>query len=248
MTSITESRSLRRRFRRGMALFVLCLSAAATTTFASEDGARDAAVMSTASFLAHHPDLRYRLLGRQAYDAGNHGRAMKAFLQAARYADKPSQGLIAEMTWHGEGVPVDHARAQAWMALAAERGYPVMVASRDAMWAALDAGERVRAQSLSVTLRSEYGDAVAQPRLERLLRQALREVTGSRTGSVGAVTMILPSRSGTMTLDGSQFFQDKFWKPEQYWRWQGSDWLPEPRGRVDVGAPTPVEPAVPAKR
>src|SRR3546814_493841 len=54
-------------------------------------------VMVTSGFLNSHPDLRYRLLGMEAMREDRHGDAFKFFRRAAHFADKPSQGMVAEM-------------------------------------------------------------------------------------------------------------------------------------------------------
>lgn len=200
-------------------------------------------VMTSDSFLSAHPDLRHRLLGLKAYEAGKDATAIAHFRRASRYADKPSQAMVAEMTWAGRGVPANRPLALAWMELAAERRYAIMLAQRDRFSAALDEAGRAEAARLGRALAAEYGDAVAQPRLERQLRLARRNVTGSRTGFTGNVTVILPGPAGSRILDGSQFFADKFWEPSAYWAWQAEEWKDPPRGRVDVG---PLKAAPPA--
>ena len=72
-------------------------------------------------------DLRFRLHGLEEFKAGRHEDAFKFFQRASFYADKPSQGMVAEMLWNGQGVAKDPALAYAWMDLAAERGYVDMV-------------------------------------------------------------------------------------------------------------------------
>ncbi len=64
---------------------------------------------------------------------------MTKFLRAARYADKPSQAMIAQMLWNGDGVPVDRVMAYVWADLAAERGYPAFIATREKFWSELNA-------------------------------------------------------------------------------------------------------------
>src|SRR5690606_37219363 len=96
-------------------------------------------VMITAGFLKAHPDLRYRLHGLEKYKERDFDDALKFFRRAAFYADKPSQGMVAEMYWRGEGVEQDRALAYAWMDLAAERGYRGFLGLRERYWNALGA-------------------------------------------------------------------------------------------------------------
>ena len=102
-------------------------------------GVSEDLVISSESFLAAHPDLNNRHRGMQAYEAGRYPEAMSYFRRGARYADKASQAMVAEMLWKGEGGPRDPALAYAWMDLAAERGYPGFTVMRERYWAQLDA-------------------------------------------------------------------------------------------------------------
>ena len=192
-------------------------------------------LMMSESFLAAHPDLKYRLSGLDRHAQGQWARALEDFRHAARFGDKPSQGMLGEMHWKGEGVAVDRAVGYAWMDIAAERGYPVLIAKREQYWAALDETERTRAIELGRPMYDEFGDPAAKPRLERLLKRERRNLTGSRVGSVGNLTIMIPTPGGMRQIRGSTFYQDKFWKPEQYWRWQDYDWKKPPQGEVSVG-------------
>ena len=85
----------------------------------------------------------------------------------------------------------------------------------------------------------DFGDAVAKGRLEKLLRRAKRNTTGSRVGAVGNLKVLVPGPGGTMlTIDGSQYYADQYWDPAQYWTWQDSIWKDPPTGRVTV---SPIE-------
>jgi hypothetical protein len=206
----------------------------AKSTSADPDRA-DEEIMTSASFLSSHPDLRHRLLGLHAYAAGDDAEAFENFRRAARYADKPSQAMVAEMYWVGRGVEKNRALGFVWMELASERGYKVMLAQRQRFLADLSEVEREEAVRLSRELFAEYGDAVAKPRMERQLRWGSRNTAGSRTGFVGNMQIRIPGPYGDITVDGSQFFAEKFWKPEAYWTWQAEDWKELPKARVDVG-------------
>ena len=192
-------------------------------------------MIGSEAFLGAHPYLKYRLRGLQHYGNGDWTRALEDFRRAARYGDKPAQGMIGEMHWNGEGVAVDRALAYAWMDIAAERAYPLLLAKREHYWAELDESERARAIEAGTAMYEEFGDPAAKPRLERLLRQARRNTTGSRVGSVGSLVIYIPTPAGMRQVDGSTFYQDKYWKPEQYWTWQDHDWKAPPRGTVSVG-------------
>ncbi|MBK8285647.1 MAG: hypothetical protein IPK97_12690 [Ahniella sp.] len=65
---------------------------------------------STEGFLRYHQDLRWRRSGLQNYNEGDYERALVDFQRAARFGDKPSQAMLAEMYWQGLGGPADRTR------------------------------------------------------------------------------------------------------------------------------------------
>jgi hypothetical protein len=69
----------------------------------------DAFIVQSRSFLSSHPDLYGRVLGMKSYSKGDYKEAMRQFRKGAYYADKPSQAMVAEMLWKGEGVQIDRA-------------------------------------------------------------------------------------------------------------------------------------------
>lgn len=191
----------------------------------------------TEGFLSSHPDIRWRREGLYSYNRKEYDIAVAQFLRAARHADKPSQAVVADMYWRGEGVPQDRPLGYAWMDLAAERMYPVFLGYRESYWSALSPAEREQAIERGQALLAEYGDDVAKPRLEKALRRGARP-TGSRTGFTGALTIIPntgPLAGTGMTLSGSEYYARKYWEPAQYWQLQDEIWSAPPRGKVDVG-------------
>jgi hypothetical protein len=227
-----------------LAPFALALPAAA-----QELSSTDAQIMTSEGFMDAHPDLKWRQQGLKVWESGEHAEAFALFKRAARYADKPSQGMIAEMYWRGEGVAQDRAAAYAWMDLAAERHFRPMLIQREIYWNALDEAERERAMEIGKELYAEYGDVVAKPRVERKMRAARRAGTGGRTGgAIGNLTIVINTMAGPMTIDGATYYDPDYWQPERYWAWQEKGWKNPPRGMVDVGPlSTPAEPpATPA--
>lgn len=196
---------------------------------------QDKAITNSQVFIKQHPDILYRLWGLEAYKDARYIDAFTHFKRAAKYADKPSQGMIAEMLWKGEGVPVDRIQAYAWIDLAAERSYPTMVLSREKMWSLLSDSERSQAITKGKEIYKYYGDDVAKKRLELLLSRERRYVTGSRAGFIGSLLITIDTPSGQQTIDGSFYYQDKFWKPDQYWEWQDTAWKNPPTGNVEIG-------------
>jgi len=208
--------------------------------------------MISAGFLQHHPDLRHRLLGMEAYRAGRYPDALQHFRRAGFYADKPAQGMVAEMYWRGMGAPRDPVMAYVWMDLAAERGYAGFLGLREQYWNALDAGERERAIAQGQAVYARFGDAAAKPRYEFQLRVGRREMTGSRLGFNRGVQIELPGPGGGMTIPGTRFHDERYWDAKQYWAWQDALWMRPKIGRVDVGPTETVretvrEPAAPSR-
>jgi uncharacterized protein len=193
------------------------------------------AQLLTAGFLRYHPDLKHRMQGIEAHEAGDHALALREFIAASHYADKASQAMVAEMLWHGIGATADRPAAYAWADLAAERHYKSFLLQRERYWATLDEAEREAALTVGQAIYSEYGDDVAKPRLEKLLRRGSREVTGSRVGFVGNLTIMVPGPNGWTSIDGSTYYADRYWRPDEYFKWQDEVWNEPPSGRVDVG-------------
>lgn len=204
---------------------------------AADKSGIDPAVL-TEGFLAAHPDLRWRGEAVRAYRDRDYAGALAYLKRAARYADKPSQAMIAEMYWNGIGVEQDRPLAYAWMDIAAERLYHEFLVRREVYWNALDDTAREDAIRRGQAILAEYGDEVAKPRLERELRRARGRITGSRVGSVGPMTIIPftgPLAGAGMTLTGDQYYAREYWDPAEYWRLQDRIWKAPLRERVDVG-------------
>jgi len=200
-------------------------------------------VLASSVFLDGHPDLRYRRYGMAALEAGALVDAHRHFRKAARFADKPSQGMVAEMLWEGRGVAQDRALAYAWMEIAAERDYPAFALFRELYWQEMSPEERARALSLNRPLWAEYGDAVAKPRLERRMEVARRNVTGSRVGFVGNLAIEISTPGGSRRIDAETVYAERYWNARQYWAWQDEDWKRMGSGTVDVGPVATAEPA-----
>ena len=202
----------------------------------------------TDSFLYYHPDLKYRMLGLKRFQEGQHGEAYEAFRKSAKYADKASQAMVAEMLWDGIGVPADRVMAYVWMDLAAERGYKNFVVLRERYWARLSEAERVAAAEGGAPVYAEFGDVVAKPRMEAKLRHGRRETTGSRTGMVGNLKILIPGPGGFTSVDGSTYYAEHYWKPDTYFDWQDQIWRDPPTGSVEVGPLQSTPPPPPEQR
>lgn len=219
-------------------LFALVLATAVpleATAQSTEMGTRDQEIVNSETFLNGHPDLRHRLAALYHYRNGDFEKALVRFKRGARFADKPSQGMVAEMLWKGEGSAMDRPAAYIWMDLAAERGYKPMLLRREAFWNELTEAERAKALEIGDVLFMEYADKYAKPRMERQMRFARRNTTGSRTGFTGMLSIIIPTPGGSRTIDGGTFYQDRFWEPGEYWRMQDTDWKEPGKGTVEIG-------------
>jgi len=195
-------------------------------------------------FLTYHPDMANRKIGMDAYHRGNFAEAAEYFHRAARYADKASEAALAEMLWQGEGLAMDRAQAYAWMDLAAERGYPSLLAIRERYWQQLSPAEQARAVDIGQALYAEYGDSVAKPRLAAQLRRGLLSATGSHAGFVGNLAIHTPTprdknlasaveNAGT---PGDLYYASRYWDEKEYFASQDAVWnKPQRRGVVDVG-------------
>lgn len=213
----------------------LCLPAGEASANRSPDQLKSARVL-TEGFLRYHPDIKHRLEGLKHLDDGAPDQAYTEFQRAAKYADKVSQAMVAELLWAGAVDGADRARAYAWMDLAAERGYQVFIAKREQYWAALDADERERAIEVGQEIYAEFGDEVAKPRLERVLKRGRLNITGSRVGFVGALEIQVPGPDGEwIRISGEEYYDDKLWKSGEYFAWQDRTWGGEPIGTVTVG-------------
>jgi hypothetical protein len=198
---------------------------------APPDPSQDA-MLITAGFLEHHQDIKYRMLGIEAYKQKRYEDAMRFFRRAGYYADKPSQAMVAEMYWNGHGTAADRALAYAWMDLAAERGYRSFLVQREKFWLELSATDRTRAVGEGEALYAQFGDAAAKPRYERKLRMGRRDITGSRTGFNRGVTIQVPGPAGQQSIEGSKFYDERYWDAKQYWAWQDKIWTKPAKVRV----------------
>lgn len=223
--------------RLNLSAFVLLLALAPALPAFAQTATKpeEKILVSSEAFLSAHPDLRHRLAGLRAYNKGDFAEAATRFRRAARFADKPSQGMLAEMYWNGQGVEKDPALAYAWMDLAAERQYPMMLAKREYYWERLDEAGQARALELGAEVYAEFGDDAAKPRLARELRIARSRTTGSRTGFVGNLQITIPTPAGDTVIDGSTYYDEKFWDIEKYIEWHDGDWTYYAEGTVDVG-------------
>lgn len=224
------------------------LLAAGIAGVAQAAGDTASVVTTSEGYLLAHPDLRWRNAGELAYQKQRFDEAFRKFRSAARYADKPAQAMLAAMLWNGDGMPADRAQAYAWMDLAAERGYPDFIATRERYWQQMDETERQRAVDLGQAIYAEFGDAVAKRRLEQAVaRYRIDSTTGSHLGAGGTsqVKLFDHDTGRVSSLSGLSYHDARYWDADKHWQAQDAQWLPTPQGRVEVGPVTPVD-ATPA--
>lgn len=187
------------------------------------------------------PGTRPHNEAMNAYEQGQYGEALRKYRESARWADKVSQYNLGVMYYLGEGTEPDLATAWAWFELSAERGYPQMVKAAKGAWDALDEAGRARAQSLLEELRPEYGDAVALERTKKYMDRERRDVTGSRTGFVGAMRVRSRTMPEGMDVDGESFYAEERWDYESIVELEGKVFDNMASGRVEVGEMEEVE-------
>jgi len=161
------------------------------------------------SFAEHTPGYRHYTQAMASYRSGQYYSAKDKFKVAARWGDKLSQFNLGVMNYHGQGTPQNPARAWAWTKLAAERGYPKMLDMADQMYRGLSRAQRREARAiLENELKPEFGDEVAIERTVARMERERRRATGSRTGAIGALTIIEPSGR---TRTGREFYRAEAW-------------------------------------
>lgn len=232
---------MQRPLGRGWGVLLLALACAGAVHAQSAQDAVDGNVIDSHTFVNGHPDLKWRRDAMALYDAGRHQEALVLFQRAARFADKPSQAIVSEMYLKGQGVPADPVLAYVWMDLAGERGYPKLIARREALWAGLDQAQRRRAVEQGGALYREYGDPTARPRLQGELRRVAAQSTGSRLGQAGATQIYVRGGHAEHPVgSGEQFYDPRYWGGDGYFEWQAQQDLALLDGGVSVGAPQPV--------
>lgn len=190
-----------------------------------------------------HPDLFNEFAGMRKLEAGHYKAAMSYLKASSLYADKLSQLSVGLMYLNGQGVAKDPVTAFAWVAISAERKYPRFLATRDAIWATLNANQREQAKTLVTQLYAKYGDPVAKPRMVRALNLAKMQMTGSHLGFGTSSVITLsagstPPSCGAETIDGApqvgcgNIYADWRWDPKKYFQVRDGAW----KGTVTVGA------------
>jgi len=125
------------------------------------------------------------------YAAGDFERALLIYeRELAPIGDKYAQYMVGYMHLNAEGVPRDRAEALAWYRLAAERGTPPLVRTRDELAATLSPGEIETSDRIFVDLWRQMSDRVLIVQLIQRDLAVLRDRTGSRIPNVRTTTPV----------------------------------------------------------
>ena len=117
------------------------------------------------------------------YEAGEYRKAYRKYIELAKIGDSFSQYRVSYMHYSGEGQDPDAVEAYAWAVLAAQNGNHDLVSYRDALWDALPASERDRAEEHAAGYLDRWGNLALAEEAARKARQRLRDCTGSRLGA-----------------------------------------------------------------
>jgi hypothetical protein len=139
------------------------------------------------------PGEYYFLLAVHAYRKNDFAFAVQMYEVAAAWAFKPAEYNLAIMYARGQGVAADLPRGMAWMALAAERNDKRYVEAREAIYAEMTKEQFEQANVIWRGLKKTYGDEVALHRAKARWAQVKANMTGSRVGSVGNMTVGIPN-------------------------------------------------------
>ncbi|MDH5345937.1 MAG: hypothetical protein OEW59_09255 [Gammaproteobacteria bacterium] len=140
------------------------------------------------------------------YSAGDYERALLIYEgDLAPVGDKYAQYMVGYMHLHAQSVPRDPAEALAWYRLAAERGTPLLVESRDQLAAALPPAEIAESDQVFVELWRRMSDRVLLVQLIRRDMEILRQQTGSRIPGARATSPLQILRPDGETVDPNYY-------------------------------------------
>jgi hypothetical protein len=177
------------------------------------------------------PGMYYFHKGCEYYQRGEVESAIHAWEIAAGWAMKDAQYDLGIAYFKGYGVAVDRPRGIAWLALAAERKDEAFETSLAAAWDEATPDEHNRANEIWRELAKQYGDAVTLPRAQNHFNAELNQITGSRVGMPGHVTVWSRTKGN---LDGANY-------KAEWQRLAARNFGNLPVGTVDVG---PLEPVI----
>ena len=138
----------------------------------------------------------YFVRGAEAYRKADYKFAIQMYEVAASWAYKPAEYNLGVMYARGQGTDVDLPRAMAWMALAAERNDKHYVEARETVYASLSKEQFEQANEIWRELKKTYGDEVELRRAKARWAEVRANMTGSRVGSSGPLSVGIPNANG----------------------------------------------------
>ena len=138
----------------------------------------------------------YFLRGAEAYRKADFKFAIQMYEVAASWAYKPAEYNLGVIYARGQGTALDLPRAMAWMALAAERNDGHYVEARETVYASLSKEQFEQANAIWRELKKTYGDEIALRRAKARWAEVKSNMTGSRVGSVGPLSVGIPNANG----------------------------------------------------
>lgn len=128
--------------------------------------------------------------GNDYWQRGDTAIAIQQWTIAAGWAQKEAQYNLGLAYLKGGAILADRPRGLAWLALAAERKDARFSESLAAAWDEASPDEHDQANRIWRELRVRYADAFALPIARRRFDRELAEITGSRVGMPGHVSII----------------------------------------------------------
>ncbi len=173
----------------------------------------------------HNPGVRLFHEATGLYQAEHYSRAFEKYEKSSSWGNKLSQFNIGTMYYNGIGRSQDRARAWAWIALSAERGYPQLVAARQEIRSELDQADRRRAERIYQSeLLPAYGDEKVLPRVRRYMDRRYRSATGSRRGGAPGSNSLLIHPRNDLKSSGEVYYDESDWSVDQ-WLEQERSWF-----------------------
>lgn len=142
------------------------------------------------------------------WDSGDYERALLIYeKELAPVGDKYAQYMVGFMYLNGNGVAEDKMRALAWYRLAAERGDPLLLQTRDELAVQMTPAEIETSNEIFVGLWQQMSDRVLLMQLIRRDMQILKAQTGTHIqgARVTGPTIIYRPRGGPV---GPNFYRD----------------------------------------
>lgn len=176
------------------------------------------------------PGVYFFRKGCRAYADGNWSDAIDLWTQSASWGHKGAQYNLGIAYLKGKGVSANVPLGLAWLGLSAQGDDAQFQDSFDAAWYASVVEDRIEAKQRYEVLKPIYGDDVAFKRALRRYSDELRNLTGSRVGGSGNLTIY--SRDSPRGISVAKYRVELELKANEYF---GRD-----AGSVSVGELIPL--------